>query len=118
MTAAFRQFGRRFKPSRHTARLSLAQADALLAINADLPAPAPEWVEFVGESVSHWLVEDIAPAGEVDEAKARWLLARVGRGGALNAAALVLVQRCCIKAQRVSSVLTGFLIAEEARLRA
>ena len=118
MNIALSSFLPRPKTARNPARLSADQADALLAINADLPAPAPEWVEFVGETVSHWLVEDMAPTGEVDEAKARWLLARVGRAGSLNAAALVLVQRCCIKAQRVSGELTRFLVAEEARLRA
>ena len=118
MNLAIRQARAKAMPRTKPARLDAGGADALLAINADLPRPAPEWVEFVGESVSHWLVEDIAPAGEVDDAKARWLLARIGRAGALNAAALVLVQRCCIKARRVSGELTRFLMAEEARLRA
>ncbi|HWU03407.1 MAG TPA: hypothetical protein VN222_11775 [Novosphingobium sp.] len=99
-------------------RISADDADALLAIDADLSAPAPEWIEFVGETVSTWLVEQTAPHGEVDAEKTRWLLDRVDRDGHVrSAAALVLLQRCCIKARHVSAELRQYLGIQEARLR-
>lgn len=92
-------------------------AEALLAITAHLRSPSPEWVSFIGETLSHWLVEQRVPHGEVDEAKANWLIERIDDGGEVNSpAALNLLQRCCVKAQRVPQRLMQYLQVQEARM--
>ncbi len=102
----------------HTPRLSKDDAEALLDINAMLRAPSPEWVAFVGESVSTWLVEHRAPEGIVDMAKARWLLARMDRrGDGASPAALAVLRRCCVKAQQVPAALIRYLRFQERQLR-
>ena len=102
----------------HTPRLSKDDAEALLDINAMLRAPSPEWVSFVGETVSTWLVEHRAPAGVVDEAKANWLLARIARRGETpSPAALAVLRRCCVKARQVPTALIRYLRMQERQLR-
>ena len=104
-------------PIHHPARLNPDDAEALLAINARLRSPSPEWVNFIGETLSHWLVEQRAPQGVVDEAKAIWLIERIDEGGAVHSpAALHLLRRCCVKAQRVPQRLMRYLQAQEARM--
>ncbi|HZU65575.1 MAG TPA: hypothetical protein VFF98_17940 [Novosphingobium sp.] len=99
-------------------RLDADTVDALLAIDADLAAPGAEWAEFVGEAVSHWLVEQRAPAGDLDVAKTRWLLRRIDRGGQVQSrAALLLLQRCVVRARRVSGELMAYLRRQEEDLR-
>lgn len=100
------------------AGMSHDYADALLAIDADIPAPSPEWVEFIGETLSTWLVEHRAPRGIVDEAKARWLLDRIDADGTVHSpAALALLRRCCVKAGQVPNALIRYLRTQELRLR-
>jgi len=100
-----------------TRRIASDDAEALLEINATLRSPSPEWVEFVGETVSHWLVEQRAPEGIVDEAKAHWLISRIDEGGHVpSPAALAVLRRCCIKAREVPTVLLGYLRVQELRL--
>lgn len=99
------------------ARLNLDDADALLAINAYLRSPSPEWISFIGETLSHWLVEQRAPQGVVDEAKAIWLIERIDEDGEVNSpAALNLLRRCCVKAQSVPGRLMQYLQMQEARM--
>lgn len=104
-------------PGYHPARLNPDDAEALLAINAHLRSPSPEWVSFIGETLSHWLVEQRVPHGVVDDAKAMWLIERIDEGGEVNSpAALNLLQRCCVKAQRVPQRLMQYLQVQEARM--
>ena len=101
-----------------TVGMSHDEADALLAIDSHLRSPSPEWVEFIGETLSTWLVEHRAPAGIVDDAKARWLLDRIDAGGEVQSpAALALLRRCCVKAGQVPNTLIRYLRAQELRLR-
>jgi hypothetical protein len=82
MQAFTRDLVTRHRPGSDLPRLSSDDAEALLDISALLPSPSPEWVEFIGETVSTWLVEHRAPSGVVDSAKAHWLLERIdGRAG-------------------------------------
>jgi len=101
-----------------TQTLSHDDAEALLAINAHLRKPSPEWVDFIGETLSTWLVEHRAPQGEVDDGKARWLIDRIDEGGQVNSpAALALLRRVCVKARGVPALLLHYLRAQETRLR-
>ena len=104
-------------PANNPARLNPDDAEALLAINAHLRSPSPEWVSFICETLSHWLVEQRSPQGVVDDAKATWLIERIDEGGAVNSpAALNLLRRCCVKAQRVPLRLMQYLQVQEARM--
>jgi hypothetical protein len=98
--------------------LSHDDAEALLAINAHLSAPSPEWVDFIGETLSTWLVEHRAPHGELDDGKARWLIERIDEDGQVHSpAALALLRRVCVKARAVPALLLHYLRAQETRLR-
>ena len=101
-----------------TQTLSHDDAEALLAINAHLSAPSPEWVDFIGETLSTWLVEHRAPHGELDDGKARWLIERIDEDGQVHSpAALALLRRVCVKARAVPALLLHYLRAQETRLR-
>jgi hypothetical protein len=98
--------------------MSHDDADALLAINAHVRTPSPEWVEFLGETLSTWLVEHRAPAGVVDDGKAQWLIARIDEGGMVTSpGALALLRRCCVKARTVPASLLAYLRDQENRIR-
>jgi len=98
------------------ARLCHDDAEALLAINASLHSPSPEWVHFLSETLSHWLVEQRAPQGVVDEAKARWLIERIDEGDRRpHPAALAVLRRCCVIARDVPRQMLQYLRMQEAR---
>jgi hypothetical protein len=99
--------------------LCVDDADALLAINAHVVSPSPEWIEFLGETLSTWLVEHRSPAGVVDDAKAHWLISRIDEGGAVTSpGSLALLRRCCVKARTVPATLLAYLRQQENRTRA
>jgi hypothetical protein len=57
------------------------------------------------------------PKGVVDDAKAIWLIERIDEDGEVNSpAALNLLRRCCVKAQRVPQRLMQYLQMQEARM--
>lgn len=118
MQAFTRDLVTRHRPGRdHPPRLSSDDAEALLDISALLPSPSPEWVEFIGETVSTWLVEHRAPSGVVDSAKAHWLLERIDEGGQVSSpTGLALLQRCCVKARAVPGELMHYLRRQETLL--
>lgn len=98
--------------------LSHDDADALLAINAHVLTPSPEWVEFLGETLSTWLVEHRAPVGVMDDGKAHWLIARIDEGGTVTSpGSLALLRRCCVKARTVPASLLAYLRDQENRIR-
>lgn len=99
-------------------RLCTDDAEALLDISALLHSPSPEWVEFIGETVSTWLVEHRAPSGVVDAAKAHWLLERIDEDGQVSSpTGLALLRRCCVKARAVPGELMHYLRRQEEMLR-
>ena len=99
--------------------LSPDDAEALLAIDAHALAPSPEWIEFLGETLSTWLVEQRAPAGVMDDGKTQWLIARIDTDGAVTSpGSLALLRRCCVKAQTVPASLLAYLRDQECAPRA
>jgi len=93
-------------------------ADALLAIDAHVLSPSPEWIAFLGETVSTWLVEQRAPTGVMDEGKAQWLMARIDDGGAVTSpGSLALLRRCCVRAHTVPASLLAYLRDQERAIR-
>ncbi len=101
----------------HRPGMSPDDAEALLAINMHVRSPSPEWVEFLGETISTWLVEQRAPAGVMDDTKSHWLLARIDEGGASSPAALALLRQCCVKARAVPAALLAYLRQQEMQIR-
>lgn len=97
--------------------MSPDDAEALLAINMHVRSPSPEWVEFLGETISTWLVEQRAPAGVMDDTKSHWLLTRIDEGGASSPAALALLRQCCVKARAVPAALLAYLRQQEMQIR-
>ena len=102
----------------HNPGLSLDDADALLAINTHVLSPSPEWVEFLGETLSTWLVEHRSPAGVVDDAKAHWLISRIDDAGEVTSpGSLALLRRCCVKARTGPASLLAYLRQQENRAK-
>jgi len=97
--------------------MSPDDAEALLAINMHVHSPSPEWVEFLGETISTWLVEQRAPAGVMDDTKSHWLLARIDDGGTSSPAALAMLRQCCVKARAVPAALLAYLRQQEMQIR-
>jgi hypothetical protein len=102
----------------HKPGLNPDDAEALLAIDVHLPAPSSEWVAFLGETLSTWLVEQRHPAGVMDESKAQWLIARIDEDGMVRSpGALALLRRCCLRAHTVPAMLLAYLRDQENILR-
>jgi hypothetical protein len=90
--------------------VTLEAADELFAVaRADMDN-APEWMEFFVEMITEYVVGQSEPIGDVSEARAAWLLARVDECKSVEAlAALVNVLA------EAHSVPQSFLAAARAR---
>ncbi|MDB5708179.1 MAG: hypothetical protein JWL96_249 [Sphingomonas bacterium] len=51
-----------------------AEAEAIFDLNAAVKSSAREWVDFFVEAMKNYVVDQQAPVGYVDEAKAAWLI--------------------------------------------
>ncbi|MGQ0659863.1 hypothetical protein [Sphingosinicella sp.] len=65
-------------------RVDPAEAEAIFDLNEGLKSANREWVEFFVEAMSDYVVHQAAPAGYVDDAKARWLIARIDQDGRVD----------------------------------
>jgi tellurite resistance protein len=63
------------------------EADAVFAINDACYAKCPEWRDFFVEAGTVYLVEQAAPKGYIDDAKAAWLMERIDRDGKVDGSA-------------------------------
>ena len=60
------------------------EAEAVFALNDALAEPTPEWSDFFVEAIGEFVVNGTVPKGYVSEDNAAWLIARIGRDGALQ----------------------------------
>ncbi|MEJ5977159.1 hypothetical protein WG901_10970 [Novosphingobium sp. PS1R-30] len=60
-------------------KIDADEAEAILAVDGRVSVPNPEWTTFFVEAVHDFLLNGAEPFGEIDEAKADWLLARIDR---------------------------------------
>ena len=65
-------------------RIDPAEAEAIFDLNEALKSADREWVDFFVEAMSDHVVRQAAPAGYVDDGKARWLIARIDRDGRVD----------------------------------
>jgi hypothetical protein len=56
------------------------EAVSLLAVHANCTHKCPEWDVFFVEALSDFLVENVEPAGYVNEKQAKWLISAISRG--------------------------------------
>lgn len=61
-----------------------AEAEAIFDINSSVKATGADWVDFFVEAMTAYVVEQQVPRGYVDEAKADWLIARIGKDGRVD----------------------------------
>lgn len=64
--------------------VSADEAEMLFALNDAASTTAPEWRALFVEALTDFLVRQQEPAGYVDEAAAKWLVARIARDGHLK----------------------------------
>lgn len=62
-------------------KIDAVEADAIFALNDAVAAPPGEWVDFFVEAITAYVVQQQAPTGYVDDAKAAWLIARMDADG-------------------------------------
>ncbi|WP_298195178.1 hypothetical protein [Novosphingobium sp.] len=68
-------------------RIDQTEAEAILAINDVVSAKGPEWIDFLVEAVSEYVLNGTEPRGYVADATADWLIARLDHDGRLDSAA-------------------------------
>lgn len=61
--------------------VSLPEAEAIFELNRLCTGPAPEWVDFLVEALTEFIVNQQAPRGYVDDANAHWLMEQIDRDG-------------------------------------
>jgi hypothetical protein len=64
--------------------ISSEQIEALLAIDHACTDKGSEWTDFFAEAIANFVVEQQAPQGYVDDAKADWLIDRLTRDGRID----------------------------------
>lgn len=88
-----------------------AEAESILALNATIDAPSPEWTDFFVEAIAVWLVDQQEPRGYVGEAESGWLVLRLKRpDGRQTSADLELVVRVLEKATSAPAALRDFAL--------
>lgn len=68
-------------------KIDAVEADAIFALNDAIAAPPAEWVAFFVEAITAYVVQQQAPTGYVDDAKAAWLMARIDADGRVESRA-------------------------------
>lgn len=68
----------------HDGKIDPAEADAIFDINNSVKATGADWVDFFVEAMTAYIVEQQAPRGYVDDAKADWLIARIDKDGRVD----------------------------------
>jgi hypothetical protein len=61
--------------------ITRAEAEAILSLDGMVDRAAPEWADFLMESVTDHVVRQVDPEGYVSRESAEWLLAAVSRDG-------------------------------------
>jgi hypothetical protein len=89
------------------------EVERLFAMDETADEHDPSWCELFVEAVTDHLVEQVAPQGYIDEANADWLIARIGRDGAVKTATeLELLVKILEKAKSSPERLSAFALAQ------
>jgi len=94
-----------------------AEAEMIFAINNAVPKTCPQWVDFFVEAISVYLVDQSAPRGYVDQDKADWFIAKIGKDGVLSMRSeLLLLVAIFERAEYVADTLRDYAIAQVERI--
>lgn len=89
------------------------EAIGLLAVQANCAVKCPEWDEFFVEALSDFLVDNVEPAGYVNEKQAKWLMAAISRGKHVaSRTELELLITILEKSKRSPEVLSAFALSQ------
>ncbi|MFM9977397.1 MAG: hypothetical protein ACKVOP_05040 [Sphingomonadaceae bacterium] len=89
------------------------EAEAIFDLNSELAVRDRDWVDFFVEAMSAYIVEQTAPRGFVDDAKAGWLIARIDRDGRIDTLGeLELLVNVLERATTVPESLKSYALAE------
>jgi hypothetical protein len=92
------------------------EAEALIGLDEAVEEACPEWRDFFIEALTEHVVRQQTPSGYVDDAKAKWLVDRIGRDGRLKTETeLGLLVKVLETADSVPDSLTAFAIFQVTR---
>lgn len=89
--------------------ISLDEAEALIALNARINQPSPEWRDFFVEALTVLLTEQAEPRGYISSDQADWLVTRLGLS-APGAPVIELLVHLSERAQSVPPILRAFAL--------
>jgi hypothetical protein len=93
--------------------ISRAEAEAIFALNQQLAAPGPEWVDFFVEALCEFVINGTPPRGHVDEEEAAWLIGALDRDGRLDSLAeLELLVRVLERSANVPDLLKHYALRQ------
>jgi hypothetical protein len=88
-------------------------AIGLLAVHANCTMKCAEWDVFFVEALSDFLVENVEPAGYVNEKQAKWLMSAISRGKHVaSRSELELLITVLEKSKRSPDVLSAFALSQ------
>lgn len=89
------------------------EAEALVALNEVARGASPAWAEFYIEALTDYVVRQQVPEGYVDQAKADWLVDRIGHDGRTDRATeLELLVHILETAESAPASLSAFALAQ------
>lgn len=89
------------------------EAVGLLAVHANCASKCNEWDEFFVEALSDFVVENVEPAGYVNDKQAKWLMSSISRGKSVaSRAELELLITVLEKSKRSPDVLSAFALTQ------
>jgi hypothetical protein len=92
------------------------EAEAVFALNDALPEPTAQWSDFFVEAIGEFVINGTDPRGYVSEDNATWLIARIGRDGALQGMTeLELLVRVLERSQNVPERLKIYVLEQVER---
>jgi hypothetical protein len=93
--------------------VSLAEAEAVFALNRLALESAPEWDDFLIEAMTDYVVNETPPRGYVDDAHAGWLIDQIERDGApITATELALVVKVLESALNAPALLKTWALGQ------
>ena len=95
--------------------VSLAEAEAVFAINNETPIKCDAWVEFFVEAIVDFIVHQAQPKGYVSYANAEWLIKQINHDGRVEThSELELLIKTIEKAERCPEFLCTFALKQVA----
>lgn len=90
-----------------------AEAEVIFRINNAAQKNCPQWVDFFVEAIAVYLVDQSEPRGYVDQDKADWFIAQVGKDGVLSTRSeLLLLVAIFERAEHVAETLRAYALAQ------